>query len=161
MNTANDTHWRDAKRYLWALGLLVPLFPIIGAAIYVVSGQIWGWWFAPLMVYLIIPLMDLLVGTDRSNPPESAVPQLEADAYYRYIVYAYIPLQYAGTLIAVWFACTELGAWGIAGALLSCACCQRPHGNIAIKSSFSSMSYGSIPRRSTMSPPPSSRSWIA
>ena len=121
MNTANDTHWRDAKRYLWALGLLVPLFPIIGAAIYVVSGQIWGWWFAPLMVYLIIPLMDLLVGTDRSNPPESAVPQLEADAYYRYIVYAYIPLQYAGTLIAVWFACTELGAWGIAGALLSCA----------------------------------------
>ena len=70
MNTANDTHWRDAKRYLWALGLLVPLFPIIGAAIYVVSGQIWGWWFAPLMVYLIIPLMDLLVGTDRSNPPE-------------------------------------------------------------------------------------------
>ena len=119
--SASTSHWRDPKRYMWALGLLVPLFPIVGAAIYMTTGQIWGWWFAPFMVYLVIPMMDFVIGTDRSNPPESAVAQLEADPYYRYIVYAYIPLQYVGTLIAVWFACTELGPWGIAGALLSCA----------------------------------------
>jgi alkane 1-monooxygenase len=62
-----------------------------------------------------------VIGTDRSNPPESAVSQLEADNYYKYIVYAYIPLQYAGTLITVWFAATELGALGIIAGLFSCA----------------------------------------
>ncbi len=121
MNSSNKTHWKDPKRYLWSLGLLVPLLPILGAAIYQYTGLIWGWWLAPAIVYLIIPVLDYLVGTDRSNPPESAVPGLEADSYYRYIVFAYIPLQYAGTLITVWFACTQLGTWGIIAGLFSCA----------------------------------------
>ena len=72
-------------------------------------------------MYAIIPALDFLIGTDRSNPPESAVKQLESDNYYRYIVYAYIPLQYAGTLITLWFACTELGPLGIIAGLFSCA----------------------------------------
>ncbi|MGJ8687846.1 MAG: alkane 1-monooxygenase, partial [Spongiibacteraceae bacterium] len=76
---------------------------------------------APVVTYMIIPALDELLGTDPRNPPESAVADLEADSYYRYIVYAYIPLQYAGTLIALWFACTELSLLGFIGALISCA----------------------------------------
>ncbi|MEX1665954.1 alkane 1-monooxygenase [Zhongshania arctica] len=121
MNAKSEAQWRDPKRYLWSLGLLVPLFPVLGALVYVQTGQIWGWWLTPLIVYLIIPALDFLIGTDHSNPPESAVANLEADNYYKYIVYAYIPLQYAGTLITVWFACTELGPLGIIAGLFSCA----------------------------------------
>ncbi|MFT6163934.1 MAG: alkane 1-monooxygenase [Zhongshania aliphaticivorans] len=121
MNSSGEAHWQDPKRYLWSLGLLVPLLPIFGALIYLQTGQIWGWWLAPVIVYFIIPVLDYVIGTDRSNPPESAVSQLEADNYYKYIVYAYIPLQYAGTLITVWFAATELGALGIIAGLFSCA----------------------------------------
>lgn len=72
-------------------------------------------------MYFIIPILDYVIGTDRSNPPESVVSQLEADNYYKHIVYADTPLQYAGTLTTVWFAATELGALGIIAGLFRCA----------------------------------------
>jgi alkane 1-monooxygenase len=58
MNSSGEAHWQDPKRYLWSLGLLVPLLPIFGALIYLQTGQIWGWWLAPVIVYFIIPVLD-------------------------------------------------------------------------------------------------------
>ena len=72
MNTNGEARWHDPKRYLWSLGLLVPLFPIFGAIVFMQTGQIWGWWLTPVIVYFIIPALDFFIGTDHSNPPESA-----------------------------------------------------------------------------------------
>jgi len=58
----------------------------------------------------VIPLADTVWGTDMTNPPDWAVPQLEADRYYRWCTYLYIPLQLVGF---VW------GAAVIAGGSLS------------------------------------------
>lgn len=114
--------WRDSKKPLWAMGLVVPLLPIVASLLYMATGSELSWWMAPLVVYIVIPALDYFVGTDRSNPPESAVERLARDRYYRHIVYAYIPLQFIGTLAAV--ACVTEGglSWfGVVGAILNCA----------------------------------------
>ena len=64
-----------------------------------------GWWFAgPIVVFGVIPLLDTALGRDASNPPDAAVPSLEADRYYRWCTWLYLPLQYAGFLWAAWLA---------------------------------------------------------
>src|ERR1041385_338476 len=86
--------WIDGKRHLWLLSPLVPVLAVLGLAIFQFTGIAAFAWSGPLLLYVIIPFFDWLIGTDRSNPPESAVEQLENDRYYRFIVYAYIPAQF-------------------------------------------------------------------
>jgi len=94
--------WIDRKRYLWLFGLIVPLFPFMGGALATVTG--WGvfWYIGPILILGLIPILDLIAGIDRSNPPDDVIAALEADKYYRWITYLYLPLQYAALLWACW-----------------------------------------------------------
>lgn len=94
--------WRDPKRYLWLFGLLIPAFPLMGWALATLTGLGVFFYIGPILILGIIPLIDLAVGIDRSNPPQDMIRLLEEDRYYRWITYAFIPLQY---LVLVW------GAW--------------------------------------------------
>ncbi len=87
--------WTDKKRYFWMLGFTVMLLPYTGAQLAQATGLSIFYWFAPLFIYTAIPLLDWLIGTDASNPPEAAVAGLERDAYYRYIVYVAVGIEYA------------------------------------------------------------------
>lgn len=93
--TIDAPAWRDRKRYLWMMGFTVMLLPFSGAQLAQMTGWAVFYWFAPLFIYTVIPLLDWLIGTDASNPPESAVAGLERDRYYRYIVYLAVLVQYA------------------------------------------------------------------
>lgn len=86
------TAYRDRKRYGWLLSLLMPLLPLAAIALAESSG--WrGWlWFPVVFIYALVPALDWLVGADRSNPPEAAVPELEKDAYYRRLVLLAVPV---------------------------------------------------------------------
>ena len=97
--TIDAPTWTDRKRYLWMLGFTVMLLPYSGVQLAQASGWSIFYWFAPLFVYSVIPLLDWMLGTDASNPPESAVAALEQDRYYRYIVYAAVLIQYG---IFIW-----------------------------------------------------------
>jgi alkane 1-monooxygenase len=94
-----DAGWKDSKRYLWMLGFMVMLLPLSGAQLAQDTGWPIFYWFAPLFIYTVIPFLDWVVGTDASNPPEGAVPALEQDRYYRYIVYVAVAIQY---LVFLW-----------------------------------------------------------
>ena len=50
----------------------------------------------------IFPVLDVLVGMDAENPPDSIIKWLEQDRYYRWCTYVFIPVQYAGLLFACW-----------------------------------------------------------
>ena len=105
--TATDpavSPWQDAKRYLWLLSPLIPLLGLATVALFQLTGFAVFAWGGPLIIYVIVPLLDRLIGEDSSNPPESAVSQLENDRYYRAIVYAYIPSQFAMTIWSAWIA---------------------------------------------------------
>jgi alkane 1-monooxygenase len=101
------TPWTDGKRYLWLLSPLVPVLVLTALWMYQWTGGA-GWaWGGPILLYGIIPLLDWLIGTDPHNAPESAVAQLEDDPWYRAIVYAYIPTQYAATIWGAWLVATQ------------------------------------------------------
>jgi alkane 1-monooxygenase len=94
--------WRDPKRYLWLLGLFVPTLPFLAWGLVELTGLGVFWFYGPFLVFAIFPLADLLVGMDAENPPDSAIKWLEQDRYYRWCTYLYIPIQYAGLVLACW-----------------------------------------------------------
>jgi alkane 1-monooxygenase len=54
------------------------------------------------MTFVVVPVLDHLIGTDETNPPERAYPDLERDPYYRWAIYLYLPGQYSSLLLACW-----------------------------------------------------------
>jgi alkane 1-monooxygenase len=92
--------WRDGKRYAWLLGVLVPTLPFIVYGLVQLTG--WGalWFFGPVLIFGVFPPLDLLIGLDAENPPDSVLKWLERDRYYRWCTYAFLPLQYAGLVFA-------------------------------------------------------------
>ena len=94
--------WSDPKRYLWLLGLVVPLIPVIGWGLAEATGLGVMWWFGPAFVFGVIPLLDMAIGKDSANPPDSAIEWLEQDRYYRWCTYLFLPLQFASLAFACW-----------------------------------------------------------
>ncbi len=94
--------WRDPKRHLWLLGLVVPTLPFLAWGLVEATGLGVFWFYGPVLVFGIFPLLDLAVGLDARNPPEEVIKRLEGDRYYRWCTYAYLPIQYAGLVFACW-----------------------------------------------------------
>ncbi len=95
VDEATTEGWRDKKRHLWLLGLVIPALGVTIVAVYAVLD--WGWllWGGPILILVIIPILDLLVGLDSDNPPEDVIEALENDRYYRWLTFFYLPIQYA------------------------------------------------------------------
>jgi alkane 1-monooxygenase len=94
--------WRDPKRFYWLLGLVVPTLPFLAWVHVRATGHGIAWWLGPLTVFGLVPFVDHAIGKDSSNPPETAVAGLEADRYYRWCVYLFLPLQLAALVFACW-----------------------------------------------------------
>lgn len=103
--------WRDGKRHAWLLSLLVPALVGAGPLAWLWLGHDLVLWAPLVLVYILLPLLDALVGEDRSNPPESAVAGLESDPYYRRITWALVPMLWAAFIFAAWFATTQPLPW--------------------------------------------------
>jgi alkane 1-monooxygenase len=89
----NPATWTDPKRYAWLLGLLVPLLPFMAWGLVELTGLGVFWFWGPLFIFGVMPILDTIIGKDSSNPPDSVVKYLEQDRYYRFCTYAFIPLQ--------------------------------------------------------------------
>ncbi|ORW07090.1 alkane 1-monooxygenase [Mycolicibacter longobardus] len=123
--TAEPEVWRDKKRYLWLMGLIAPtvmftMLPFIWAMNrfgWQVAAQV-PFWIGPILVYVLLPALDLRFGADGQNPPDELMAQLENDRYYRYCTYAYIPCQYASLVLGAYlFTATDLSWLGVEGSL--------------------------------------------
>jgi alkane 1-monooxygenase len=90
--------WRDTKRPLWPLALVVPALPFVSLLLATAAGA-WVWWLTPVVILGVIPAIDLLIGDDHANPPEEAVPALQASPYYRWITYLFLPAQFAALVL--------------------------------------------------------------
>ncbi|NGY06518.1 fatty acid desaturase [Solimonas terrae] len=112
--------WQDAKRYLWLLSPLVPVLSLSFLLLVHFTGSALFFWGMPLVMYGLLPLLDALIGADPTNPPDSVVADLEQDRYYRAIVFAYIPAQFAATIFGAWLVATGgYGPLAMIGAILS------------------------------------------
>lgn len=98
----NPAEWTDGKRYAWLLGIIVPLSPFF-AWFYWSLTDFGGFWFiGPVLVFMVFPLLDMAIGMDSTNPPDSVLKFLEQDRYYRWCTYLFIPIQYGGLVFACW-----------------------------------------------------------
>ncbi len=94
--------WKDKKRYLWLFGLVVPSLAFGAWGLHALTGWTISWYLGPLVVFGVVPVIDLVAGLDRSNPPDDVIEALEDDRYYRWITYLFLPIQYAALVWACW-----------------------------------------------------------
>jgi alkane 1-monooxygenase len=92
----STTQWRDGKRYLWLIGLVVPSLAFVAIGMWRLTGCGVWFWIGPIVILVVVPAIDLIAGLDRSNPPDDVIEALEKDRYYRWITYLFLPIQYAG-----------------------------------------------------------------
>ena len=113
--------WRDKKRYLWLMGLIAPTALFVMLPLVWAFNQ-WGWhvaaqvpfWIGPILLYVLLPALDLRFGPDGQNPPDEVMERLENDKYYRYCTYIYIPFQYASVIFGAYlFTASDLSWLGI------------------------------------------------
>ena len=109
-STENVTY-RDGKRYAWLMSLLVPAALGCGPLFYWLTGSAAAMWIPAAVVYVAIPLLDVVLGEDLNNPPEEVVPLLEADSYYRWAAYALVPVLWIAFLANAYFVGTQDLPW--------------------------------------------------
>ncbi|ANF81823.1 alkane 1-monooxygenase [Acinetobacter sp. NCu2D-2] len=103
LDTTKNAAKIDKKRFGW---LLSPGLPVIG------MGILAGYHFGPkktkkifalggpLLLHVIIPTLDALIGDDENNPSDDEIKVLVDDPYYDRIVKMFIPLQMAANAFA-------------------------------------------------------------
>ncbi|HRH16398.1 MAG TPA: alkane 1-monooxygenase [Aquabacterium sp.] len=100
--------YRDRKRLMWLLSVVGPAGVTIGPVAHLLGATSEAWYFVAIAIfYIAVPLLDKLLGEDLSNPPESVVPRLEADRYYRWINYAVVPVLWGSLLFNCIFLATH------------------------------------------------------
>ncbi|WP_278314065.1 alkane 1-monooxygenase [Lolliginicoccus levis] len=98
----NLERWRDRKRHLWIYSLVPAAAVFIAVGLVELTGWGWLYWGGPIIVFGLIPLLDIVFAADGQNPPDEFMDELDQDKYYRWVTYAYIPLQYAGFALAIY-----------------------------------------------------------
>ncbi len=101
-SSATTRVWTDRRRYLWLCGLIVPTSPFLAYLLVTTLGPGIFWALGFLIMIAVLPAIDLLRGIDTASPPDEVFAQLDADRYYRWCVYLYLPLQYVGLVLACW-----------------------------------------------------------
>ncbi|WP_405182102.1 alkane 1-monooxygenase [Nocardia sp. NBC_01377] len=95
-----DSESRDPKRYLWIMGTIAPGCALLPVILVTVTGLQLFWWTGPIIVFLLIPLLDLAIGDDHSNVRDEDYESLSEDRYYRWCTYLFLPLQLTGLIVA-------------------------------------------------------------
>lgn len=90
----------DPKRYLWVLGLVAPSCALWPSQLVLHTGLRVFWWVGPIIVLIVIPVLDWVVGEDGTNPRDEDYELLSNDRYYRWCTYIFLPIQLIGLAIA-------------------------------------------------------------
>lgn len=99
--------FRDKKRYWWFSAILFPATPLMFIWFYFQTSNPWVLLIPFSFGYILIPLMDYFLGTDRTNPPEELVAQLNSDRYYSYLLYLVIPFHFIVVIVSAWLVATQ------------------------------------------------------
>ncbi len=107
-------------------GYFIFLMPLVMPALSFYWGNLSGYhdffaFLTLLVVYILVPVLDLLLGKDPVNPSEEDVPNLSQEKFYRYLALSCLPLYFiclfsTGYLLITW---TELSILGQIGFVLS------------------------------------------
>lgn len=68
-------------------------------------------WYTVAVAFVLLPLVDALVGTDQHNPPEQEANALSSDAFYRRLTYFVVPLHVGHLMFSGWYFITLDAGW--------------------------------------------------
>lgn len=110
------------KKYGFLLSLLLPTLPLVALfAGRAVGYPEWFAWLPMVVAFVLLPIVDAMVGLDTDNPDAEESRILAGDAYYRYLTLAVVPLQIMSLMICGYAVVTgEGGLFGQVGYLMSC-----------------------------------------
>src|ERR1700686_4589934 len=97
-------HYIDKKRNLWLLSLTGGFNPPIAIGLYFSTGHNPLTLLFPLFyTFVVIPVVDALMGEDHHNPPEEVGRHMARDNYYPTLLYVGIVLLFASFFVVAWF----------------------------------------------------------
>ena len=110
----------SAKRHLWLVSVLYPTMPLLGLGLVIATGQAAWVWLTALMVYVLVPFLDHLIGDDEKDLLGLMEDEATQSTFYRWMVHALLPLIYLTWLIGAWAAVTmDWAWWGYLGLAIS------------------------------------------
>ncbi|WP_227996327.1 alkane 1-monooxygenase [Nocardia australiensis] len=80
--------------------MIAPSCALLPSQLVLHTGAVALWWIGPIIVLIVIPILDRLVGEDGSNPRDEDYELLSKDRYYRWCTYLFLPIQLIGLGIA-------------------------------------------------------------
>ncbi|MGW3545396.1 alkane 1-monooxygenase [Nocardia niigatensis] len=92
----------DPKRHLWVLGLIAPGCALLPSQLVLHTKLEVFWWIGPIIILIVIPVLDWVVGEDGTNPRDEDYELLSNDRYYRWCTYMFLPIQVVGLIIAAY-----------------------------------------------------------
>jgi alkane 1-monooxygenase len=106
-----DVRYVDGKRYLWLMSLTGPVIPMASIALYFYSGSLLLTAFPMFYTFVLVPLIDAIMGEDTHNPPEEVVSLMARDNYYRVLLYVAVVLLFVDFFVVAWFIATQALPW--------------------------------------------------
>ena len=103
--------WKVIKKYTYLIVFIVPAALMLGAH----SGGVLAF-LTPCLAFGLLPLLDLIIGEDRSNYSEAEEQQMDGDLYYRLITFLFVPAYYLALIYAAYRAATaDWSIWDYIG----------------------------------------------
>ena len=102
-------NYKDNKRYLFPLVLAINFAaPFLVMWAYWATDQNQLWVISlPFYFFIVIPVLDIVMGEDTQNPPDEIYPELSDDTYYRVILWLNVPMFYVIYISGIWFLMTQ------------------------------------------------------
>ncbi len=99
--------WKRVKKYAYLIVFVLPALVALGVRFGGLASYL-----TPIVAFVLIPLLDLLVGEDRVNYTPEEEKAMDGARYYRLVTYAFVPVYWAVLAFVVWGAST--GGWSLA-----------------------------------------------
>jgi alkane 1-monooxygenase len=93
---------KSFKKYTYLICFILPVVAYLGYAL----GGYYNF-LTPVLVFMVLPILDALIGKDSTNPQEEEVPGLQNEKYYRYLTYAWTYAQVGFVIWAVYAVVTS------------------------------------------------------
>lgn len=120
-------------RLLWLTSPILPFLALAGIPLHQNFGSEW-WLATPIVIsYLIIPILDLLIGENTRNFNEESMRVMEKDDYYKYLTFLIVPVHFILLLALVWYGSVYTDSWlglllcGISAGMFSGAAINSAH----------------------------------
>lgn len=99
--------WKRIKKYSYLVVFVLPALVVLGVRFGGAAAYL-----TPFVAFVLIPVLDLIVGEDRVNYTPEEEKALDGERYYRLVTWAFVPVYWGVLAYLVWGAIA--GGWSLA-----------------------------------------------